>query len=159
MKQVIWLKTLWTIINGWLEKSFGDKEAVQWKSVDVVAAACHESCIGTNFIAVSRFPLLSLSLFNSYPGLDFLCFWTLWRSWVITLEGGGWNSGWKWRGWQAATWEKMHRVLKIRTRLYQEVKIGLIYMCMCAICTHSHRNTHAHTHSESSRVFPEENKK
>jgi len=110
-----------------------------------VVTACNRSCIGTNFIAISLFPLVSLSLFNSYPGLDFLCSWTLWRSWIMTLEGGGWNSGWKWRGWQAATWEKMHRVLKIWNRLYQEVKIGLIYMYMCAICTHSHRNTHTHT--------------
>ena len=59
----------------------------------------------------------------------------------MTLEGGDWNSGWKWGGWQAATWE-MHGVLKIRTRLYQEVKTILIHLHRGALCTPSHRNTH-----------------
>ena len=46
----------------------------------------------------------------------------------------------------------MHGFLKIQTRLYQEVKIGLIYLYMCAMCTHSHRNTHTHTHTHTHRV-------
>lgn len=113
-------QTPWMLINGWLQNNLGikrlysEKYWIQWW-LHVIKG------IGTDFIAhssqwfhspLSNSRCRALLGLSSYPGLDFLCFRNLGRSW-----------SWLWRGWlelrggmrrlAAATWEKMHGVLKI----------------------------------------------